>query len=37
LDKFTGNLHAVSAVLDVTDECGPCLRPDGETDTVRVL
>ena len=37
LEAFTGNLHAVSAVLDVTDECGPRLRPDGEAGTVRIL
>ena len=37
LEGFTGNLHAVSAVLDVMDECGPCLWPDGEAGTVRVL
>src|SRR6516162_5650712 len=30
-------LTAVSAVLDVTDECGPFLRCDGEAGTVRVL
>ena len=34
---FVTGLTAVSAVLDVTDECGPCLRPDGEAGTVRVL
>jgi len=30
-------LTAVNAVLDVMDEYGPCLRPDGEAGTVRVL
>jgi len=30
-------LTAVGAVLDATDEYGPCLRLDGEAGTVRVL
>jgi transcriptional regulator with XRE-family HTH domain len=30
-------LQAASTVLDVTDECGPCPRPNGKAGTVRVL
>ena len=33
----TGLTPAVSAMLDATDECGPCLRPDGQAGAVRVL